>query len=130
MTEKEIVDAGKEMFDAGMELSFLFFFSCGVAWLFRRRLKDSYKGRTRKNRILHDVINCICTGMLSVFAAVILSAVWPELSSVKMQICMCGLMSGYGMSFVTRLISMKLGLSNVDVSDEQDIEDAKKGKKK
>lgn len=120
----------KELFDAGVELGLLFFFSCGVAWIFRRRLKGIYKGRDRRQRILNDVINCICTGMFSVFAAVLLAVAWPEMAPLKMQICLCGLFSGYGLSFINRVLKYKLGLRNVDMNDDKDIEEVRKEREK
>ncbi len=115
--------------DVLMDLWPLFVFSCGIAFFFRRRVKQSYKGRSKLSRCFNDILSAICTGSLSVFAAVVLSIVWPQLEDLKMQICMCGLLSGYGMNVINRLMMEKLGISKVDLDDYEDIKEAKRQKR-
>ena len=117
-----------EYSDVFTDLWPLFLLSCGIAFLFRNRVRDSYKGRSKLSKLVSDIINAVCTGVLAVCSSVLLSLVWPDLVNLKVQICTVGLMSGYGMNFINRIIKQKLGLSSVDVSNDDDILDAKRAK--
>jgi len=120
----------KDFTDALMDLWPLFILSCGVAWLFRRKLKGGYKGRTWMARLGNDILVSICTGFLAVCISQIIGVFCPELAHIKMQICACGVLSGYGMNVMNRLVMKRLGLSNVDVNDELDITEARRSRRR
>lgn len=120
MTEQEYSEAFKDLWP-------LFALSCGIAFLCgRRKVKESYKGRTKLSAFVNDVVTAVSTAVLAVSASVVLSLVWPDLADIKMQICAVGLMSGYGMNFINRLIERKLGLSTTDLNDPADVAEARR----
>lgn len=89
-----------------------------------RQLKRGYRQRTRRQQVVTVLLNAILTSSLAVGCALMLPVIIPNVTA-EMQIAVSMVLSSLGGETMKIWFLEKLGLSVVDLMNEEDVRDVR-----